>query len=389
MIAVIADDFTGAAEIGGIGLRRGMKVLIETSVEEAGDADLLVLATETRSMPTVLAKQEIEKVTGQLQDLKPRFIFKKLDSVLRGNVYEELISQQLVSEKKRVIMVPANPHFNRIIQNGIYYVDGVPLAETSFAHDPEFPVKHSTVRDIVGGEADNVTVNDVTEELPDEGIIIGNVVSVDELAAWAGRADEQSVLAGGSGFFDAILQRDFPAKTETECKDYLPGKHALFILGSTFPKDKTMMDKFTDAGIEVLNLNQEIFQEHEIPSGSLIALAQKIVEAIRENRRVAVTTICSDSNRRISAETTRQNVGRVVKKVFNQVEIDDLFVEGGATASLILHNLGIRQLVPFRELGFGVIQMRTARYPGLIITTKPGSYAWPEILIDKKLTKLK
>jgi uncharacterized protein YgbK (DUF1537 family) len=388
MIAVIADDFTGAAEIGGIGLHRGLRVLIETSVQAVEDIDLLVLATETRSMPAELAKREIEKVTRQLQKLKPIYIFKKLDSVLRGHVYDELISQQVASGMKRIIMVPANPHFKRIIQNGIYYVDGVPVAETSFANDPEFPAKYSDVREIVGGDAENVAVKNVTEDLPDKGVIIGNVVSEEELAAWARRADEQSVLAGGSGFFDAILQKDFQAKAETRNQDYQPGKHALYVLGSTFPKDKAIMDKFTDAGIEILNLNKEIFQEQEMPSGSLISLAQRIVNAIRENRRVAITTICSDTNKKISAETTRENVGRVVKKIFNQVDIDDLFIEGGATASHILHNLGINQLVPFRELGFGVIQMHTARYPGLTITTKPGSYTWPEILINKKLTKL-
>lgn len=388
MIAVIADDFTGAAEIGGIGLRRGMKVLIETSVDAVEDVDLLVLATETRSMPVEQAKKEIEKATRQLMELKPKYIFKKLDSVLRGNVYAELISQQTASKKQRIIMVPANPHFNRIIKSGVYYVGGVPLAETSFAHDPEFPVKHSDVRTIVGNNAADVVVKNVNDQLPDQGMIIGNVLTVEDLASWADKADGQSVLAGGSGFFDAVLQKDFPAKPEGESLDLIPGKHALFVLGSTFPKDEAMMNKFKDAGIEIINLNREIFQKQDTPSRSLIILADRIVAAIRENRKVAVTTICSDENARISAETTRKNVSRVVRKVFEQVEIDDLFIEGGSTASMILSHLEIKQLTPFRELSFGVIQMHTERYPGLTVTTKPGSYTWPEILTGKELTKL-
>jgi uncharacterized protein YgbK (DUF1537 family) len=384
IIAVIADDFTGAAEIGGIGLRRGLKVLIVTAVNAVEDVDLLVIAAETRSMPVELAKKEIEKVTRQLLELKPKYIFKKLDSVLRGNVYEELKSQQIASAKKRVVMVPANPHFERTIKNGVYYIGGVPLAETFFANDPEFPVKHSTVADIVGNGASDVTVKNVNEKLPDSGIIIGNVVTVEDLGLWAHKADGQTVLAGGSGFFDAVLQKDFPLKTAGEKLAFVPGNHTLFILGSTFPKDKMSMDKFNEAGIEVINLNKEIFQEHGSPSKSLTALAVKIVSAIRQNRKVAVTTICDDDGTNISAETTRVNVGRVVKKVFGQLEIDDLFIEGGATASIILRNLGISQLVPFRELGFGIIQMHTEIYPGLKVTTKPGSYQWPDILIKKQ-----
>ena len=148
------------------------------------------------------------------------------------------------------------------------------------------------------------------------------------------------------------------------------------------------MNKFKDAGIEIINLNREIFQKQDTPSRSLIILADRIVAAIRENRKVAVTTICSDENARISAEKTRKNVSRVVRKVFEQVEIDDLFIEGGSTASMILSHLEIKQLTPFRELSFGVIQMHTERYPGLTVTTKPGSYTWPEILTGKELTKL-
>ena len=50
MIAVIADDFTGAAEIGGVGLRYGLRVVIETSVQQQAEADLHIIATNSRSL---------------------------------------------------------------------------------------------------------------------------------------------------------------------------------------------------------------------------------------------------------------------------------------------------------------------------------------------------
>ena len=49
MLAVIADDLTGAAEIGGIGLSYGLKVEISSKVNPSTEADLLVIATDTRS----------------------------------------------------------------------------------------------------------------------------------------------------------------------------------------------------------------------------------------------------------------------------------------------------------------------------------------------------
>ena len=62
MIAVIADDFTGAAEIGGVGLRYGLKVVIKTSVDDPEEADLMIMATDTRSMTAEEAFREVEKV---------------------------------------------------------------------------------------------------------------------------------------------------------------------------------------------------------------------------------------------------------------------------------------------------------------------------------------
>ena len=50
MIAVIADDFTGAAEIGGIGIRHGLDVVIETEDISQTTADLVVFATNSRSL---------------------------------------------------------------------------------------------------------------------------------------------------------------------------------------------------------------------------------------------------------------------------------------------------------------------------------------------------
>ena len=69
MIAVIADDFTGAAEIGGIGLRHGLDVIIETEEITQSSADLVVYATNSRSLEAEKASEMISAVIRQLQKL--------------------------------------------------------------------------------------------------------------------------------------------------------------------------------------------------------------------------------------------------------------------------------------------------------------------------------
>ena len=74
-------------------------------------------------------------------------------------------------------------------------------------------------------------------------------------------------------------------------------------------------------------------------------------------------------------------MAHLVQIVHKKTELTDLFIEGGATTSEILKSLNISKLYPVKELDFGIIQMHAEGYPNLCITTKPGSYSWPESVV--------
>ena len=50
MIAVIADDFTGAAELAGICLRYGLAVELCVAEVQYNNADVLIISTDSRSL---------------------------------------------------------------------------------------------------------------------------------------------------------------------------------------------------------------------------------------------------------------------------------------------------------------------------------------------------
>ncbi|HUP10623.1 MAG TPA: four-carbon acid sugar kinase family protein, partial [Niastella sp.] len=137
MIAVIADDFTGAAELAGIGLRYHLKVELGAQVNKETKADLFVVATDTRSLSEAEAVQEMEKHTRELMALQPEMIFKKTDSVLRGHVLAEMRAQLSLSGFEKAVLVSANPALGRTISDGQYYLQGKPVHESSFSHDPD------------------------------------------------------------------------------------------------------------------------------------------------------------------------------------------------------------------------------------------------------------
>lgn len=206
MIVVIADDFTGAAELAGIGIRYGMRtevwmgetlVGMETVARTetlagaktlADPVELLVIATDTRSMRREDAVEETLRMSRAVLKLRPEWVYKKTDSVLRGHVVSELSALMEVLGMEKTLLAPANPALGRTISGGRYYINGVPIHETSFYNDPEFPVRSPEVREMLGGSLD-------------ERIVVGDVEAAGDLYNLARSINENTLAAGGGGIF--------------------------------------------------------------------------------------------------------------------------------------------------------------------------------------------
>ncbi|HPR30665.1 MAG TPA: four-carbon acid sugar kinase family protein [Prolixibacteraceae bacterium] len=385
MIAVIADDFTGAAEIGGIGLRYGLRVLIETNIDEdIPECDLLVIAADTRSLNPNAAALEIENITRKLLDRKPSFVFKKLDSVLRGHIAKELEAQMKMMQKKRAVIIAGNPYFNRLIKNGRYTIEGIPLSKTFFANDPEFPVKSSHVLDIIQNNRLALYNLNVDEVFPEQGLIVGDVCCEEDMLRWGEKIDDETIAAGGSGFFNVLLEKKYKPKLNGTHKHIAMQQKSLFVFGSMYPKSEGLMQKMADSDILPVNMPEKIFKSETNNLPLIERWAREVTSALDQGKRVVITVNHTDQSGNGISARVKENLGLLVRAIFKKTEIHDLFIEGGATTAVILRNLNISTLYPFREINLGIIQMKVDHFPELCITTKPGSYSWPDDVWIKK-----
>ena len=380
MIAVIADDFTGAAEIGGIGLRYGLSVLIETDVNTPKDVDVLVIATDTRSLNEKAATDEVARISVLLMKLNPDFIFKKIDSVLRGHVKKEIEAQLLTTGKNRALIVAGNPSVGRTIVNGRYFIDNIPLDETYFADDPDFPVQSSVITEIIASSELPVRSVKLSDELDAPGLFFADVANPEDLSAWAGRISPEFLLAGSSGFFDTILGRFYKPDLSDPRTDLSFSESSLFIFGSKYPKPAGLFDKLHMNRVVRINMPEDIYYG----TGSLPDLMEgwenEVTGHLRTGNSVMITIDHEPTDEKNLSGRLREHIGQLVSAVETKFELHDLLIEGGATTSVVLKYLQIKRLIPFREADFGVIQMKTDINPNLCITTKPGSYLWPENL---------
>lgn len=382
MIVVIADDFTGAAELGGIGLRYNLKVEVNTEVNLLSSADLLIIATDTRSMTKEEAIRETERVTDAVIQLKPALLFKKVDSVLRGYIAEELsvIIQKLNTPK--ALLVPANPHLGRTIVAGNYLINSAPLHTSSFANDPEFPISTSSVVDLLSNKGIAVTHQKHTDALNNEGIIIGDTTNADDLNAWAEMVSANMVAAGAAGFFTALLDKIIPVdKFSKQLMQRAFIGPMLIISGTAFKNSQNALRKLKNSGQPVSYMPVAIVLSDAFDERNYRKWCLEIEGYILTFGKAIIAIDPLDTKGMTNqAKALREKTARVVKMVFDQTHINELLIEGGSTASAIFKHLGISKLYPVDELAPGVVRMNTDDLSESYITIKPGSYAWPESL---------
>ena len=372
MIAVIADDLTGAAEIAGIALGYGLTISMHTGPGDVSpSADLIIVSTDARSKPLEDALRITETSLRWLQSLHPRFIFKKTDSLLRGHVREELALQMELSGLQGALLIPANPSLGRTIIAGQYLVSGVPLADTPFALDPEFPAKSSDVTEILSS-AGAISIG-LEDALPAMGIKIGNVGSSSEMNEWAGHWTEDQIPAGGGDFFSALLNT---FRVSVSVSQLLPSRPLIFVKGTAFGDEAHPVRQAT-----MSNGTAMLITPSMIMSGleSNIPWVQKAVDILMERQMLFVGFDHEAFREAADPVLMRRQMAVLVDAICTARMPAEVFIEGGSTAQAILDQMNVRSTRPVGVWTRGVIRLDTLRS---YVTVKPGSYPLPASIIE-------
>lgn len=376
MLAVIADDITGAAEIAGIGLRMGMRVAMVTGSNAVVPlCDLLVYATDTRSLSEQEAVEITCSVAREIASAGYTTIFKKTDSVLRGHVSAELNALMETVRKPRALYLPANPSKDRIIRDGIYYVGGEPIDRTVFARDPEFPANTSLVQERI--PAIKAVVNS-GDPLPESGIVIGNMENRKQIEEYVSKVDGSTVLAGGADLFSVYLC----ALGYTEREDFsfegVDDRRVLVVLGSTAGQSLSEQPYFQRHDVCSCAMPEEVFLGK--------VTAENWIESLKTDYNQTGSVILSighpSHGGKDFAVRLRGIMAEAVAGLVEKYLPEELVIEGGATAFAVLDRLGWNSFRIIGESAPGVVRMALVSDPSVRITLKPGSYPWGEALFS-------
>jgi uncharacterized protein YgbK (DUF1537 family) len=322
----------------------------------------------------------MQKYTRDLLALQPSLIFKKTDSVLRGHILAEMRAQLSLTGFEKAVLVAANPTLGRTIQNGRYYLHGKPVHESSFSHDPDFAITSSAVEDMLRCNGFPLHIKRSDEALPATGIIVGEATQTTDLQLWAAKIDNETLVAGASGFFSAMLDKLLAGKQSgdrnTKKVDRLP--FSLFVCGTTFANSRNAIQQIKAAGGPVCYMPDDIIKSVHSGTYSYVKWANEVVALVKKHGK-AIVAIHEDSTKDLSIRSgqLKEKMAGLVKEVLQRSMVQELIVEGGATAWAMIRQSGLSQFFPVEEMAPGVVRMQTDD-PGLFITVKPGSYQWPE-----------
>ena len=400
-IVVVADDITGAAEIAGIAKRHGLSVsmMVFDKVVEAdlhirpSIAQCFVVATDTRSMDVEDAVKTTDRVVSWIhrqwgdEALPPHTLwFKKTDSALRGHVMEELEVLIAVTGYKKVLYFPANPSKGRTIQDGFYYIQGIPIDQTDFSFDPEFPATTANIEErfpqinevckMKNKESFNsepMAIADSSFFIHHSSFFYANASTVEDVRHAVRQTDDGFLLAGAADLFEAFIilkmedgefiQDNWPSQRNLQSSIF--NLHSsLLVCGSTQSRPHAL-------GFPVLEIPREVYDgEKDVDEWMESFLATQHLPK-------SLALSFGNNTHRIGKEAAqflRNVMAKAAKRIIDTYHPKELMIEGGATAFRLLQLLGWHSLSVKQELTSGVVRMQTDN--NVFVTLKPGSYDW-------------
>jgi uncharacterized protein YgbK (DUF1537 family) len=400
-LLVIADDFTGALDTGVQFTARGAAARVETDPlydfsKTDHDTQVLVLDAETRHLPPEQAYKIVFRAVRAAQEAHIPYIYKKTDSVLRGNIGSELAAVLDATRAASLPFIPAFPQMKRITAAGIHYVEGVPVAESAFGQDPFDPVRFSSVPEILRQETDKpVTVLSQPVRPTADGICVydaDNDVRLWQIGETLG-LENLSISAGCAGFA-SVLAELLELKGETPAFPTLAP--ALFVIcGSINPVTRTQIKTAVAQGFAHIRLSlPQKMNTMWLNSESCRASVRGWLELARENPCCILDSNDPDGSEetqefakigRLPPEEVRTRIstalGRLSGDLLSGGLNATLMCTGGDTLLALMRTVGVSGLTPIGEVAPGAVLSRfTALGKTWNIISKSGGFGEPDLL---------
>jgi len=423
-LAIIADDLTGANDSGVQLAKQGLNtsVLLKKTDENLKE-EVVVFDTDSRDINTEHAEERVEEISKYLIEQGYEFIFKKIDSTMRGNIGSELRGLSKVNRSDFVFIAPGYPNNGRQVIDGYHYVHDTLLHETEIADDPLMPVKESYLpqllkqqlneeiglindRDIKDGKQHIQTLLENFKEKNIQYIVVDSKDGKDlkNILLQTNDMDYNITYAGSAGlanYLPEILNETYQEKhLNIQSKE----KPVLAVVGSVNINSRNQLDYLLEnKELNVIQVQSEILvSEKSMQEKELKRIYDYITKHYNNGKNSVIYTSGGKEDIRRAQEVGKQNnltsnqvsykivdsLGEVIATLIKDDLFQGLIATGGDTIRSIAENVGVSGFYLHDELQTGVPIVSFKEYPEFFCVTKAGGFGDENIFIDA-MNKLK
>jgi D-threonate/D-erythronate kinase len=383
LIAVIADDLTGAADTGVQLVHAGYRTAVFFRATEVleDDLDAVSFDTDSRAIPAGSAAKRVLDASHIARGA--RTVYKKLDSTLRGNVAAELAAALGGARRDRVILAPAFPAAGRTTVGGIQRVHDVPVDETEMANDPHNPVREAHVPGLLAGAFSSVGALGV-EDLADPELVRRALEDYECVVADAERdadlealvravPDPARVLWAGSAGLALALGSVYPGPCAgTAGVQRAPVRPVLVVVGSLSGVAREQVRRLVKA-----------YGAIDVPvDGKEPNAVYKAVGAARKALGGGTCAVVRSTEERVaSSESVLGDLAEVAALLSEEGLFEGLVLTGGATAVGVARRLGASGIRLKGEVEAGVPMGALVGRRPYPVVTKAGGFGGQDTLV--------
>ncbi len=419
-IGIIADDLTGANDTALQFFLRGCKTQVsfgeDISIDENLNTEVFALSTETRNANELDAVERVKTASESIfKKYGFEYVYKKIDSVLRGNITAEIITLIDTLEYDAAVIFPAFPNEGRTTIGGYQLVKGIPLQRTEVSRDPLCPILESNIVTLIKNKlpddkkqiVDLLSLDTVMKgagpiltklnELISKGkkLIVADAVSttdLEQIALAVSKSGYKILPCGSAGAAQALSQIWQPSDSQESNIQELPDLPKLMVSGSATDLTASQIKKLQDSD-DIENAYFIAIKPENIFSDDYEEIAQRIINNLVKNYIVVVHSASLTENSQefasllIDHEITREAfiskicnyLAAVTRTVLAQKQAI-LITVGGETSYKCCRAIGSKNLqiidtvAPAIPLGID--------HKGQYIVTKSGNFGTQNTLID-------
>lgn len=411
---VIADDITGANDIGIMYAKAGLQTYVYNleclKEEEYPACDTLIVNTDSRFDRPDIAYRKVQRALELVKRFGADQYVDKQCSVFRGNIGAEFDAMMDCLGINFAVVVLGFPENGRTTRHSIHYVWGTELSRSQFRNDPVHPMMESDLTKILKAQTKR-KVGAIWYETYDQGketlektlrqaaqefqYVIMDVRNDQDLVLLAEVLKDQKMICGSSALSEFLARAESSQLQGGNAVRSVGNGKIWTVAGSLQPQTSAQLEHMKGKGYTTLKMDVENLLDRDTRQKEVekqIRLANEAYQrgetyvqlysenkpdAVRKGKMMAekrgisntgISTLVSESLAQISRDVIRANT------------ISNFIVCGGDTSAAICRALGVKGMKVLEEIEAGIPVCESSGENLYRMVLKSGSFGSPEFL---------